>query len=135
MYTDWVVTDPHTKEIELKECWACRRKGKGQICLIKGRRILPRDPTDPDSRYRILPPNGGGNGGGGNGGGGNGGGGNGGHGGGNGYSNDDGDDDDDGDGSRKRDGYEEKEVNCCRPSDANDAGEARLGQRGRGLRG
>jgi hypothetical protein len=26
-------------------------------------------------------------------------------------------------------------VNCCRPSDANDAGEARLGQRGRGLRG
>lgn len=63
MYTDWVVIDPYTKEIEMGECWACRRMGKGSICLIKGRRIRPRDPTDPDSRYRILPPNGGGQGG------------------------------------------------------------------------
>ncbi|RSH87340.1 hypothetical protein EHS25_003249 [Saitozyma podzolica] len=114
MYTDWIVVDKDTKEIELKECWACRRKGRGDICLIKGRRILPRDPTNPDSRYRILPPNGGGgNGGGGNGGGGNGGGGNGGHGGGSGRRGDDGDEDeddgDDRDGGRHGDGYDDEE--------------------------
>lgn len=118
MYTDWIVVDNYTKEIELKECWACRRKGKGNTCLIKGRRILPRDPINPESRYKILPPNGGANGGG-----------NGGHGGGSGRRHDDDDDDDtDRNGGRHGDGYEDEEVSCWLPafrrSNADDAGEA-----------
>jgi hypothetical protein len=104
MYTDWIVVDKDTKEIELKECWACRRKGT-DIYLIRGRRILSRDPTNLDSRYRILPPNGGGNGG---------------HGGGSGRRGDDGDEDeddgDDRDGGRHGDGYEDEEVSCCLPA-------------------